>query len=73
MQRDVKCASPHMLARQNLEFSRALTGWCKSENVRVFKKIRAENDAGSPTVCAGLNRPESKVVFNLSAVNSLSL
>ena len=74
MQRDVKCTSPRMLVRQDLEFSWALIGRCKSESVRVFQRIFAEIDAGSPrpTVCAGLNRSESKVVFNLSAVREQS-
>ena len=48
-----------------------LIGKCTSSVSK--NNLCAENDADSPTVCAGLNRPESKVVFNLSAVNSLSL
>jgi len=55
-----------------LKFSWALIGRCKSESFRVFQRIFAENNAGSPTVCAGSNRSKSKVVFNLSALKTLS-
>lgn len=48
MQRDVKRTSLHMLVPQSLKFSWALIGRCKSESVRVFQRIFAENDAGFP-------------------------